>query len=117
MPEYTFTWPQPQIFPETRDAKDKPLGLVKPGDIRDLDQADHLWRETTDEDRAALAAREAGTADVASVEELAALAESAADGAAALGRLQEDGGTETAPSTPETPPAPQPAPPAAAPTT
>lgn len=52
--------PYPLNYTEGRDAQGHHLGLVNPGDIRDLDEApDQHWHETTDEDRAALAAREA----------------------------------------------------------
>jgi hypothetical protein len=114
MPEYTFTWPQPQIFPETRDAKDKPLGLVKPGDIRDLDQADHLWRETTDEDRVALTAR--GIEHPADGTMSPPVSNPPAPGQPE-GEPVTDTAAEPEDSAPQTLPAPQPAPPAAAPTT
>lgn len=58
--DYTFGCTYPLAYTEGRDSAGHHLGLVQPGDIRDLDQApDQHWHETTDEDRAALAAREA----------------------------------------------------------
>lgn len=57
----TFGCPFPLNYTEGRDAQGHHLGLVNPGDIRDLDQApDQWWHESTGDDRAALAARDAG---------------------------------------------------------
>jgi hypothetical protein len=65
MPEYTFDGPYP-VTPAARDARNIPLGEVQPGDIRDLDEPlDGNWRPATDEDRAALASREAGRSEPA----------------------------------------------------
>lgn len=51
-------------YPEGKDANGRNLGLVRVGDIRDLDgPPDRWWREATDEDRAALAARDAAEAE------------------------------------------------------
>lgn len=68
MPDHTYSGPGDRVYPETRDARGQHLGMVEPGEIRDLDQApDHLWHETTDEDRAArtavLAEREQAARD------------------------------------------------------
>lgn len=61
MPEYESTAPYGMTYPESKDAQGRNLGLVQPGDIRDLDEPpDQWWREVTDEDRARLAADEAG---------------------------------------------------------
>jgi len=58
MPEHTFTGPYDGQYPGERDLAGQPLGLVVPGDIRDTDgPLAPDWRETTDEDREALAAR------------------------------------------------------------
>jgi hypothetical protein len=63
MPEYTHTGHTGHDYPEHKDASGGYLGTVRPGDIRDLGMPpDHLWRETTDEDRAALAERAAAAA-------------------------------------------------------
>ena len=63
MPEYVSTAPYGLNYTEGRDLQGRNLGLVQPGDIRDLDEPpDQWWREATDEDRAAQAAREAGSA-------------------------------------------------------
>jgi hypothetical protein len=58
MPEFTFHGPYDGQYPGHRDLDHQPLGLVIPGDIRDTGgPLDSWWRETTDEDREALAAR------------------------------------------------------------
>lgn len=58
MPAHTFTGPNEGQYPGERDLAGQPLGMVGPGDIRDLEgPLDHQWRETTGEDREALAAR------------------------------------------------------------
>jgi hypothetical protein len=93
MPDMTFHCTYALNYTEGRDSAGHHLGLVEPGDIRDLDRApDQHWHETTDEDRAALAAREAAVPD--------------AQEAAAEGDGQ-GGGDETGgepPADPETPP-------------
>ena len=54
MPEYVSTAPYGLNYTEGRDLQGRNLGLVQPGDIRDLDEPpDQWWREATDEDRAA----------------------------------------------------------------
>ena len=64
MPSFTFSAPYALAYTEGRDAQGHHLGLVNPGDIRDLTEApDQHWHETTDEDRAALAARDAAQED------------------------------------------------------
>jgi hypothetical protein len=69
VPDFTFCYPQPMTYTEGRDAAGRHLGTVRPGDIRDLAEApDHMWRETTDEDRA-LAAAEAHEAEEAAEDE------------------------------------------------
>lgn len=45
MPELIYTGLTPWYYPATRDAKGIPLGDVRPGDIRELDEAPDLrWR-------------------------------------------------------------------------
>jgi hypothetical protein len=59
VPDMTFKCSQALEYTEARDAAGARLGLVVPGDIRDVVKApDHHWYETTDEDREALAARD-----------------------------------------------------------
>ena len=44
MPNFTFTGLTERVYPESRDAYGVPLGLVKPGDVLELDQApDQFW--------------------------------------------------------------------------
>jgi hypothetical protein len=44
MPAYVYTGPSPVVYPETRDAHDRHLGQVEPGDIRDFDEPpDSVW--------------------------------------------------------------------------
>lgn len=89
MPDYTFTAPYPLEYPENRDSSSVPLGLVQPGDIRDLDgPPDRWWQETTDEDRARQAAAEA--------EQAAQQAEAAL--AAAEAEARQSPGTGTPPA-------------------
>jgi hypothetical protein len=84
VPEYVNTAPYPMAYPESKDAQGRNLGLVRPGDIRDLDEApDRWWREAADEDRARLAARQAEV-EVGSAGELEGLASAAEDAARAL---------------------------------
>jgi len=69
MPEHTFTGHCPHTYPASRDRLGRPIGEVEPYEPRDLAAPlDHMWRETTDEDRAAwakiLAGREAAGEDV-----------------------------------------------------
>lgn len=69
MPEHTFTGHCPHTYPASRDRLGRPIGEVEPYEPRDLTAPlDHMWRETTDEDRAAwakiLAGREAAGEDV-----------------------------------------------------
>jgi hypothetical protein len=93
MPDMTFHCTCALNYTEGRDSAGHHLGLVEPGDIRDLDEApDQHWHETTDEDRAALAAREA--------------AEAAPQEAAAGGDGQDgsEGESGEPPADPETPP-------------
>ena len=95
MPEYVSTAPYGLNYTEGRDLQGRNLGLVQPGDIRDLDEPpDQWWREATDEDRAA---QDAGD------EPAGGAGNDAADGG---------GGAPETPETPETPePDPEPAPP------
>jgi hypothetical protein len=54
MAEYVYADLVPRTYPEGRDAQDRPVGTVEPGDIRDLEEApDYFWRLATGEDRAA----------------------------------------------------------------
>ena len=83
MPDFTYSGPGARFYPEGRDAAGQNIGEVQPGDIRDLEQApDGWWHETTDEDRAALAARQAAAEQAAQDEAAPAEAEAgtAADG-------------------------------------
>jgi hypothetical protein len=105
MPEYVFGAPYPMTFPENKDTAGMNLGLVEPGEIRDLDEPPgRWWREATDEDRA----------------RLAAAAEAAAVGSGEESGAQEDDGT-AGEGTPEpgaedpAPDGPVPAPPAVVP--
>jgi hypothetical protein len=45
MPNFVYVGPGgPRTYPESRDAYGVPLGLVKPGDVLELDQApDQFW--------------------------------------------------------------------------
>jgi hypothetical protein len=102
MPGYRFTWPTALTYPENRDAAGFPLGLVNPGDVRDLDEApDHLWLPLSDEEEQQ---RLAGLA----------AAETATPAGAGAGEPDDSPGGGD-PGTPP-PAAPQPAPPAAVPT-
>ena len=94
MPEYVSTAPYGLNYTEGRDLQGRNLGLVQPGDIRDLDEPpDQWWREATDEDRAA---QDAGT-----------------DPAGGAGNDAADEGPDGGGGAPETPePDPVPAPPA-----
>jgi hypothetical protein len=54
VPELIYTGLTDWYYPATRDARGILLSEVKPGDIRDLDEApDRQWRPVTGEDRAA----------------------------------------------------------------
>ena len=108
MPDFTFHGPCPLNYTEGRDAQGRNLGLAVPHEIRDLDEApDHWWHESTDEDRAFLAAREAAEAGAqqspGTGTEMHETGDPADDGP--------DGGEPEAPA----PVVPQAAPPAAAP--
>lgn len=37
MPEFVFTGTGGRMYPESRDARNVPVGAVEPGDVRDLD--------------------------------------------------------------------------------
>jgi hypothetical protein len=44
MPAFEFTGPVAQVYPFTRDARDRPVGEVQPGDVREFDEApDRMW--------------------------------------------------------------------------
>lgn len=74
MPDFTFDGPYTYRYPELRHSDHTPVGEVQPGDIRDLAAApDHMWRETTDEDRAALEAIAAARQQAADEERFARL--------------------------------------------
>jgi len=49
MPAYEFTGLVQMVYPESRDATGRNLGLVDPGDRRFFDDGppDHLWAEVT----------------------------------------------------------------------
>lgn len=69
MPAFVFTGPNEGQYPGERDLASIPVGMVGPGDIRVLEAPlDHQWREATDEDLAALAARLAEPAETGGVE-------------------------------------------------
>lgn len=87
MPELIYTGSTPWYYPATRDARGILLSEVKPGDIRDLDEApDRQWRPVTGEDRARAAALEAEeAADRAEAEPEAAEEQPAAPGPVAAG--------------------------------
>jgi hypothetical protein len=71
LPEYTFDGPGPHTYPSSKDLAGTSIGTVVPGDIRDTDgPLDHLWRETSDEDRLRAAAEEAEQAAAGAEEEL-----------------------------------------------
>ena len=79
---FSFAGPYPMTYPEGKDSQNRNLGLVAPGDIRDLDEPpDRWWRDVTGEDQARL---EAEAAERAAAEAEAALraAEQAAEEAA-----------------------------------
>jgi len=77
--DFTYCGPGERTYPETRDAEGRNLGVARPGDIRPFTVApDQFWRETADEDREALAARDAPAASEEGGE--TAAAEGAADG-------------------------------------
>lgn len=84
MPDMTFHCPYALNYTEGRDSAGHHLGLVEPGDIRGLDAApDQWWHETTDEDRARLAAAQADQAADQADAELAADEGETADGGGA----------------------------------
>jgi hypothetical protein len=44
VPDFTYQGPGERVYPESRDSRGVNLGLVTPGDIRDLDEApDGMW--------------------------------------------------------------------------
>lgn len=54
MPRFVFTGLVSTTYPETRDAQDRPLGLVEPGDEREFDTApDHQWAPADGQDESA----------------------------------------------------------------
>ena len=58
MPEFVFTGPNAGQYPDERDLAGQPIGVVEPGDTRDLAAPlDGWWTEATDEVKAALADR------------------------------------------------------------
>lgn len=74
MPDYTFRGPGPHTYPEARHSDHGTVGEVWPGEIRDLPSApDHMWQETTGEDREALAGLAAARERAADEERFARL--------------------------------------------
>jgi hypothetical protein len=50
VPAFTYTGLTERVYPETRDSWSVPLGLVKPGDVLELDQApDQFWTPYEDD--------------------------------------------------------------------
>jgi hypothetical protein len=53
MADHTFSGHCPHTYPTSRDRLGQPVGEVEPTEIRDTNgPLDHMWHETTDEDRA-----------------------------------------------------------------
>jgi hypothetical protein len=102
MPEFTFDGPTAHDYPELRHSDGSWAGTVQPGDIRDLAGApDHMWRETTDEDRAALPAITEARQRAADEEKFTRLLRQLTDmglDEALLGKLAEAGVTEGLPA-------------------